>query len=177
MIERYRVIIRGTRPLLQHRFVVAGGRRSTTWPTPDAEAESGLYRNEAGVIYEPSSHIEGSLTKAAGEFKVPGKARKSYREFVTSGLLVEPEQIPHKNQTWVTDARLVVVPATRGRVMRGRPRLNEWGLEFSLVNLDPANLTQPQIREILEAAGQFKGIGDYRPKFGLFEVLSFEKET
>lgn len=69
-------------------------------PDWKSEAEDNLYRGPDGVVYQPSTHIEAALAKAA-------------------------------------------VPAS-------------------------------VVLEILEDAGRRVGIGDYRPKFGRFQVVRFE---
>ena len=36
-------------------------------------------------------------------------------------------------------------------------------------------MNQTVVKEILEAAGKYKGVGDNRPEFGRFEVIEFKK--
>ena len=40
--------------------------------------------------------------------------------------MIEPEMIGLGTKTYEIDSRPVVVPATRGRIVRHRPRFNEW---------------------------------------------------
>ena len=71
----------------------------------------------------------------------------------------------------------MTIPATKGRIMRHRPRWNEWAAEFDLVVndqlLDPA-----KAHELLNEAGLQCGIGDFRPEkrgpFGCFRVVRWE---
>jgi hypothetical protein len=58
--------------------------------------------------------------------------------------------------------------------MRARPRFDEWCLEFKILNLDPGLLKAEVIKKILEDAGKYYGLGDYRPEFGRFKVERFE---
>jgi hypothetical protein len=65
------------------------------------------------------------------------------------------------------------VVVQKARIMRCRPRFDEWELRFEMIlrdeRLEPLN-----IRNILESAGKYVGIGDYRPRYGLFQIVEFE---
>ncbi|RLE84396.1 MAG: hypothetical protein DRJ41_03200, partial [Thermoprotei archaeon] len=63
----------------------------------------------------------------------------------------------------------------RSRVIRHRPRFDRWALEFNMINLDPSVLRMDTLRKMLEDAGKWCGLGDYRPEYGLFRVTKFEK--
>jgi hypothetical protein len=67
----------------------------------------------------------------------------------------------------------VTVVVQMSRVLRARPRFDEWALEFKIVNLDPGLLKRDMIYRILVDAGRFYGLGDFRPEFGLFKVERF----
>ena len=57
----------------------------------------------------------------------------------------------------------------QNKVMRTRPVFMKWSLKFTVQFLDDV-MNEAQVREILTHAGRLVGIGDYRPKFGRFEV-------
>ena len=65
------------------------------------------------------------------------------------------------------DSRMVVV--SRARVTRTRPIFHQWRLGFKLHFL-PELLNESQVRDAVVAAGRLVGLGEYRPKFGRFEV-------
>lgn len=176
-MTKFEVHIKGIAPLLFNRFpdeenLDGKSKRSSGNPSKDEQVKKSLYFTEKGKIYQPAAHIVGSMVKAAVNFKLTG--RKTYKEVVQGGVFVEPEEIVHENQNYVTDWRSVVIKATRGRVMKGRGRLEEWQLKFQITCIDP-RATDKDIQEILEYAGMYVGIGDYRPRYGRFEVLSFKK--
>ena len=177
-MKKFNVSIKGTRPLLMHRFAeetanIKGEKR--TGPHDDSkEAELSLYRLTNGIIYQPAEHIEGALRQAAKDFRIPGKRTRTYSALIVAQVEVEPREIPHKIQDWVTDARSVVLSATRGRIMRYRPKFEEWALDFTLISNDD-QIPNQVLLDILEHAGNHEGIGDYRPKFGKFEVTNFEQ--
>lgn len=174
--ESYAVTIRGTRPLLQNRYPLVvnkkAARRGTGYD-PEVEAKAGLHTNGGGIVCEPSSHIEGCVVDAARDFKVPGKGRRTYQSYVRAGVVVLPEMIPVKPQEYTVDLRSVVIQ--RARVPKARPRFDAWELDFTAQVTDPEIIEGATLRAILESAGRFTGIGDYRPKFGLFTVTKFER--
>jgi len=181
MSNTYRVELQGAAPLLMHNpasLMEQKQGRDTGAPDPETEARKALYKDREGNIVVPSRAIEGAMREAAKDFRVSGKGgKKSYKEYIIAGVLVEPANIPlqmdgaNPGDSWQVDLQPVVVQ--RSRIMRARPRFDQWKLEFKLTLLDP--LLDPSIvQEILEAAGKYKGLLDYRPKFGRFQVLCFE---
>ncbi len=173
VVERYAVIIRGTRPYLMHRFAIEDSeitRKSGTKPDPKEEAEKALYKDEKGVICTPSKQLESALSKAGADFTFKGK--KTFKDVMKSGLIIDPLMIPHKSQEYAVDLQAVVIQ--RGRIIRARPRFDKWELNFTIQVMDE-RITERQLKDILTSAGQYIGIGDYRPKYGLFEVVKMEK--
>jgi hypothetical protein len=75
--------------------------------------------------------------------------------------------------TWQVDIRPVVIQ--RSRILRARPRFDEWELEFEVINKEPTMIPQERLELILKDAGKHYGLGDFRPEFGLFEVEKFVK--
>lgn len=164
------VTLQGVAPLLQNPFIENDGGK----PDPNLSdrniAKERLYIDEKGKIYQPGEHIEMSMTKAAVQFKYKGK--KTYKDFVRSGIVVIPQAIPHKKQKWAVDKRSVVING-RSRIMRLRPVFYNWELDFKLEVINP-DLDYKVLNEIMIYAGKYIGIGDYRPKFGRFVVSRFE---
>lgn len=86
-------------------------------------------------------------------------------------MFVEPEEIPLGKKTYdEIDRRPAVIQ--RQRIVKSRPRFNSWEIEFT-INFDEERVKKEVLKEILIEAGKSKGIGDYRPKFGRFEVVNF----
>lgn len=174
------VTIKGITPLLMHRFRLEGADSTSKMRTgvPDwkKEAEFALYCDGEGVLYQPAEHIERAMTAAAGSLKIPGKRGATYSKLVSSTVDVIPSTIPHKIQRYEIDARPVVVQ--RARIIRYRPRLDEWELDFTL-QLNDDQLPIEVCKRILDDAGLYVGIGDFRPqrkgKFGKFMVTKFNE--
>ena len=172
--------IKGITPLLMHRFPMAGAEDKskvrTGIPEWKDEAETALYKDEEGRIYQPASHIEGTLKEASKSFKIPGKNRATYSKLVGSALSVNPDAIPHKITKYEIDARPVVVQ--RSRIVRYRPIFKTWELSFEIIISDD-QLPIEVVKQALDHAGQYCGLGDFRPgkggKFGKFIVTEFKE--
>lgn len=171
------VEITGIAPLLHHRFQTEDHGENASKSKkkvydPQEEAEKCLYRNSEGMIYQPAEHIFQSMVKGAVAFKFEGK--KTYKDVINSGIAITPEDIPLiADSDYEIDARPVVIQ--RSRVVRWRPRFNEWKVQFTIDILDDENISTAVLKDILETAGKTKGIGDYRPRFGRFMVTNFEE--
>ena len=178
-METIDVTIKGITPLLMHRFGMEGTdtpfKKRTGLPDWEAEGEKALYRDETGIIYQPASHIDGALKEAAKVFKIAGRKGASYSKLVAATVIVEPDAIPHKITKYIIDARPVVVQ--RARIIRYRPRFDNWELDFELI-LQDEQLPVGVVKQVLDHAGLYVGIGDFRPgrggKFGKFMVTKFQ---
>ena len=182
-IKTFRVEINGTKPLLMHstRGMTEGPKlaRGAKLP-PEDEAELALYKNKDGVIVLPEDVILGAIKSAAVDFKAPGKGRKTYKTYVDSGLELDGDAVLEP-QTYEVDSRPVVIQ--RSRIIRSRPRFDEWTASFKIIILDTDTWIDAfdkvygggaNLRDVLAAAGKYKGLCDYRPRFGRFEVTNFE---
>jgi hypothetical protein len=138
------------------------------------EAELGTYKNSEGYCI-PSAQIEGCLTKAGVTEKVSGQGRKTYKDYMNAFVMVEPDEITINPQEYEIDRRFVRVQ--RSRIMRTRPKWTKgWTANFQLMILDDTIPTSI-VKTLLEHGGMYVGIGDWRPKFGRFEVTKFQEVT
>jgi len=180
------VAIHGISPLLIHRpnpqlmELLSASKRRSKESLLEIERENVhlmLYTLENGKPYIPSEYIIGSMKAAAADFQVRGQGKKTYKNFVGGGfVLIEPPHIPISSEKgWVVDTRYVVIQ--RNRVLRYRPRFDDWALNFELF-YDKNVFTADILRSILEHAGLYVGIGDFRPQkggsYGRFIVEKFE---
>lgn len=136
---------------------------------PEEEAEKRLTLNTEKVVCQRATHFEAAMTKSATGFKFQGM--KTYKDLFKAGVFVEPLLIPHLNQEWVIDTQFVKIGAAR--VPRCRPRFDEWKLKFTLSVTDD-RVPPAVLKSILEEAGRSQGVGDYRPRYGLFEITKWE---
>lgn len=183
------VEITGTAALLQHKFGAVSAEQGLEKTKgkkkvydPQEEANNASYRDETGKFVQPSEHIYGAMIHAASGFVYEGK--KTYKDIIKRGVVVAPEcekgNIPlldkkgKQYSKWdEIDARRAVV--MRAAITRWRPMFYEgWKLRFNIDIIDDENLSAKTLKEILEKAG-YVGIGDYRPRFGRFQVTSWKE--
>jgi len=174
-MKRVAVSIQGISPLLQHRYPLESESKVKTKTVYNAQedAETALYRNLDGIIYQPSEHIRMSLVDAAKQLK---RKRGTFSKVFGAGaIIVEPFEIEHETQHWELDQRPVVIQ--KSRIVRTRPRFDKWSLSFE-VEYDDTIIDREVLYEAFQIAGKFSGIGDYRPQkggpFGRFIVTKFE---
>lgn len=137
------------------------------------EFMAGIYTNEKKEPVIPSQLIEAMFVNAA-------KTRKQGPVFKASVFCEEDWPLHYKGpktarELWLDDSfrdtRPVIV--NRSRIMRTRPKFNNWSLVFE-VTFDPQQVEAGDIIECAKIAGLKIGLCDYRPKFGRFDVDSSE---
>lgn len=172
------VVIKGTRPLLMHSTAAMlkpkSNKVKSSEHDPVEEAKGFLYLNEEGQICIPCMNILSMMRKAATQLKKPGAGKKTLKDFVFSGLQVEPDMIVLPDQNYDVDIRPVVVQ--RARIMRARPVFKKWEATFKVNILDTMTWDPGLVRAVLEEGGKYQGILDFRPLFGTFEVLSVKRD-
>jgi len=153
------------------------------YDTPKDAAEKAAYREDDGNLYLPGAAIARLIREAGGAHKQKG-SRKSCKYIVPAACRVRQDRIPLYGLDGVTrlndyevDSRPVTIPATKGRIMRHRPRLDEWTARFDLAIQEDV-LDSTVIHQFLIEGGQRIGVGDFRPEkggpFGCFKVTLWE---
>lgn len=184
------ITVKGDAPLLQHRFPVPelasmtkGGMKQTGAKDYTEEWREHLYVTKGGQIYQPATHFEGALVKAAVNFKITGKRGKTYKDLFRAAVFITPEEILHgvdnpdeldtdADKRLYLDMRPAVVQ--RARIVRVRPAFSPgWLLDFQIEVIDD-QINSTLLQDVLVLAGKTVGIGDFRPKFGRFSVVKFE---
>lgn len=160
----------GVSPLLMHSTASMnqpneGLRTKSNMLTGYDQAEMGSYRDVAGGLVFPSIAVSRSLWGAASGIKIGKLTARN----ALSGLLQTVEYAPvldldGKQQTeFEVDTRFVRI--NKARVPCSRAKILEWIIELPVM-FDPNILNIPAINELLNRAGTFVGIGDYRPSTG-----------
>ena len=184
------VSIKGTTPLLQHRFTEQAEANSSTRKvlvsngTPREQAEKAVYRNDQG-FYFPGAAISRLLREAGSNHKLRG-TRKSAKYVIPAAVLVLVDGVQLLNgdgkspaKDYEVDSRPVTIPATKGRIMRHRPRFDQWSANFTL-RVNDSILPVDFIQQLLTEGGQQIGIGDFRPEkgglFGTFNVIEWKEQ-
>jgi hypothetical protein len=184
-MKTFQAVIEGLTPMLQHRFGDAEEMEQATRKVhlktedPREAAEKCAYRNAAGHLYIPGAAAARMLREVGGGHKQRG-SRKSLKFVIPAAVLVLDDQIVLRDSEgnplteFEVDSRAVVIPSTKGRVIR--PRLNTWHAEFTL-EIDDDMIETSLIHQLLIEGGSKNGLGDYRPEkggpFGKFAVVSW----
>lgn len=169
----------GRSAILMHRFplepVKAIEKKSVA-----NQAEISAYRipegqPNAGNLYVPAVAVQRTFINGAAFSK--GKGRSSLQKTAAACMMVTPEYLDLKTKTYVIDSRPIVNPTTKGRIIRHRPRLDEWKIELEL-EFDPTLLSDEQVRTIVDDSCSRVGFLDFRPAckgpFGRADVTSWE---
>ena len=180
MAEKINVEIKGTTPIIFNRFrdkQIEGKSKKRTGAVVESEIEDKLYLIDEKVCL-PSVYLKNSLTEASKQFKIIGKGKSTYTKLVASTVDITPFMIEFKSKNKFEVFRISAVnPMTRGRMMTERPKYNKWSVEFEII-LNDESVDSKVINEILEHAGKYVGIGDWRPQtkgmFGKFMITSFK---
>lgn len=188
--------IRGTAGLLQHAFGQATlddiqEKSKARTGTPDYSLEwlDTMYVDRGGLLCQPASHLEGAMQRAAASFTMTGKRGRTWKDPIKAYVYVSPDDIPHirdgayvqapdasllKNPTESMSVSIMRVKVQRAAVARSRLLLAPgWELAFK-IEVQDTQVPAGTVKQILEEAGRAVGIGDYRPRYGRFEVISFE---
>ena len=185
---RIEVTIQGVTPLLMNRFTeanevaVSNGTSSVSVGErglPREQAEVKLYRDKDGQPVIPGTNFFASIIEA-GKFHKAGKSKVTTQKssLVPSAVSVETFEAALNGASWEVDSRPVVIPATKGRIMRHRPRFDEWTATFEL-EVDTEMFSVKFVRQLIDDAGKKIGLCDYRPSckgpFGKFVVIEWKE--
>lgn len=188
MLEKLEVSLSGISPLLMHNGQLADPTNSYTKALKEATSKraktdsdilevrrlewlGGLYRDLDGRIAIPASNVLALVIKGSQQFKLGPKSKAGVFETEPYYRLKYdgPKDIDKLyDSPGFCDYRSVIV--SRNRVMRARPRFETWEVPVTLaVNTDVISLDD--VHRSLVIAGELHGLGDWRPRFGRFEVI------
>lgn len=176
---RVEVTVRGVAPLLFHGWNVEAveekskaAKGSKAKKTDDIE--SYVYRNDKGELCIPGSYLHGALCNAGRSMQDPRSPRKSARDLFKAVVLTLTPMASLGTKEWdFIDKRRVVVQ--RNAITRSRPAMFEgWTATFVLLLASPEYIGETVLSQALSIAGRQVGLGDFRPTYGRFEVVSFK---
>lgn len=194
------VRIEGTRPLLMHNGALADKlnpwvkrmqpllRKTAKKRTDDDEEKIAEYEWNGGLWYDdvaerpviPAEAIEGTIRDGARASRQGVDAICGVTVDCGSAMLIYSGPTK-RDALWsaVDGGRKRFVDrrgagVQKSRVMRTRPRFDEWASEFT-INVDTDAIDAKAVHRALIESGARKGIGDFRPRFGLFTVTKFEE--
>lgn len=130
----------------------------------------GLKITGFGVPCIPGEMVEGAMAVAARKHKL---GKQFGAGFLCDGNWPIKYDGPQTIAALSKDSNFAdmrMVKQMRYQILRTRPIFKTWSLEFTLSFL-PNLLNAQQVRDVLVLAGQVAAFGDYRPRFGRFEVV------
>lgn len=182
VVKHLVVTVQGIKPLLTHNpasmQVTPSSTKGSRIPTREAEAEAGTYRTADGAGFAITGDaFRKCLLDASTAWK---SGRGSMLRNVAHIVVVEElvTLLSHSGDPlrhYDIDARTVVVQ--RSRVLRARPRFDEWQCQFT-IEYDPQLIADSEaLIRILSDGGNRLGVGDYRPAtrgyYGRFRVIDW----
>lgn len=187
MLQEIKVKLIGVCPMLTHNCQLAdplneyakelkkvSSKRSKTDEDHAAMAEiefmGGLYLDDKEKPILPSEVVEATIIGGAKKERMGPAAKAAV--FVMEDFKMTkydgPKNIKKRmSDTRCFDRRLVRVQANK--VARTRPKYTNWEAQ-GVITFDNEQVDEDVLLRWLETAGQQLGVGDYRPKFGRFEV-------
>lgn len=176
------VHITGISPLSQSRGYDRDVEKLTKERPDDYEKRTWMNRlhvDAKGNVFIPPMAFKNCLSEAAKYLSIrkPGKGQATYTKHFEAGVLVtEPLILDVKKNDVSGEWIFVPADGKRGggkRVWKNFPVIQQWGGDVTFFILDE-EITQDVFMQHLEQAGQFIGVGRFRPRnngfYGRFKV-------
>ncbi len=172
------VSIEGSADILFHRWnadavdaKAAAAKGSKAKKTDDIE--SYVYRDDAGFICIPGEYLRGAIVGAAKFRQDPRSPRKSAMDLFKAAVVSLTPLASLGVKEWdYEDRRRVVIQ--RNGINRVRPAMKVgWRATFVLLVTLPEYVSPQILNEVIATAGRIGGLGDFRPTYGRFSVVSF----
>ena len=186
-LQSFKATLTGVRPLLMHNGQMADPTNPMTrelkeftkkkGKTDADHAEikmlewmAGLYRDDNGKIAITEDMLLGCVIGGARAAKKGKQAQAGIlgaQPFFPLKFKGPADPVDLFKTGKFCDYRLVVV--NRMRIMRARPRFNQWSVDVEL-HYEDSMLNEREVLAALTTAGTSVGLGDFRPRFGRFTV-------
>jgi len=184
-MKQFKIKIQGITPYMQHRMddqklEAWEKNRGLIMERPDiakddlVRAEYHCYRDEDGKCFIPADQLRGSFINAGSAVKAKvGGRSKSMKQTVAAMFIVTPDRVMLSDFDSI-DKRSAINKNIKARIMVIRPKWSTWEAEFTL-NVMNDTITKETVTQIIEHAGNYVGIGSFRPTnngmFGRFKIL------
>lgn len=191
-MKTYNVEIENISPLLMHGSQALGmddeskavkKKGGSALLGDENEWKRTIYFDKGVGCYLPAGNIEAALVEASKQFKITGRATAT--KFFKSGvfitedilpILVDGKPILSLDKVEV-DKRCVKNPSTGGRQLRYRAIFKKWRCSFSLMVSSDDYISGDLVKQVLDYAGMYVGLCDYRPRFGRFQVVKLKERV
>jgi hypothetical protein len=187
--KTYEVKIVGTRPIIFNRDTLLeietetkkedaqelAKKKESLRDKEDRIWRTRAYSNSEGKLFIPSDNIHESLKEGCKYWgqKIPGERNKTYTDPITSAVLCTDIALEHPEERFVDIADLKpfikTVNINDSKIIKIRPMLTSWQGTFFLESID-ARLTLSVLKTVITFAGAYKGICDWRQKYGRYKL-------
>jgi len=135
------------------------------------EFYGGIYWNSEMGPHIPDLLMQACLQEGAKKFKL-GKQFKS-AVFVNGDIKLEYDGPRTVEELWDNRdfANQSMVRVGTNKTLRTRPLFKDWSGSVT-ITYDESVVDEQQVKQSLEVAGRFVGVGDWRPRYGRFTVAS-----
>lgn len=144
-----------------------------------------IHADESGDVFIPPMAMKNCLAECAKFLSesVPGKGKATYTKHFEAGtMVVDPVMLGIKADDVVGERLFLNADGKRGggtRVWKTYPIIQAWTGKVRIIILDPILIDKPdKVREYLNHAGSFIGVGRFRPRnngfYGRFKVTDFK---
>ncbi len=180
------VEIKGSADLLFHRWNCeavaekAAAKKGSAAKKSD-NVESYVYRDAEDFICMPGEYLRQSIIMAAKFRQDPRSPRKSAADLFKAAII---SMTPLARLATLADDEVATwdylhqcrVTVQRNGITRVRPAfLKGWSCAFDLMVNVPQYICEATLNEVVVDAGRLVGVGDFRPSYGRFQVVSFKR--
>jgi len=160
-------------------------RKETSSATEARTWRERCHADESGHLFIPPMAFKNCLSEAAKflSMQIPGKGKATYTKHFEAGVMVlEGITLPDTRDTVQGEWLFVPADGRRGsgkRVEKCFPLIPKWSGELTVLILDDT-ISKEVFEEHMKAAGNFIGIGRFRPRnngfYGRFRVAGIRWE-
>jgi len=131
-----------------------------------------LYIGDDGEPCIPDYVLEAAIIEGAKKFKLGKQAKAGIRVVRSAKLEFEFEGPKTPDELWKKKCFLrTPVKVQRAGVIRTRPKIPTGWVAEVTVNIIDDVISTDDVDRSIKRAGEVAGIGDWRPKYGLFEII------
>lgn len=182
-MKTYEIVLEGATNLLINKFshelnkekTAIGKDKIPEWEEKNWHRKA-YYDKENNLIL-PDTYITGSLRRGAFSSgvqlnKKQGKKTIS-KGFVDGNLLIDVSPIIQtESELKPFDCNVKIGTST---IMTIRPMIEKgWKVKFNIIDLNES-FSKEELKNLFDYCGKFIGVGDWRPKYGRYSIISIKE--
>lgn len=189
--KRYEVTIRGLDAIIFNKMPdlsLSKAEKSNQEKIDKIELERMTWREKAyfnagGSLYIPGENIHESMKEGAKYWgqRIPGEGKKTYTDVIASAVIVENLELGIKkdDEKVIPFGKNCNGNPSKGKksgsmVYKIRPMVRPWGGSF-IIHVFDGRLTVSILKTIFAFSGTFRGLCDWRPTYGRFELVEIKE--